>query len=202
MSRLTALQRRAVVDGIGHSPRIAAVARLLAAVTARVSARRGCLAGLLTATELVADPGVGDEPEPDAVVVVAVAEPSDDLIRVAWVGDCRAYALTDGRLRLCTVDHNLAEQLTMCGYSGEITKQAAQWVRTTVATAAVATVGEAWTDGPLVMLTSDGVHGQMRTMPWRPSSSSTSTPPRLSPRPWSTQRRPTPTERGTMQLPL
>jgi serine/threonine protein phosphatase PrpC len=49
----------------------------------------------------------------------------------------------------------------MCGYSGEITKQAAQWVRTTVATAAVATVGEAWTDGPLVVLTSDGVHGQM-----------------------------------------
>ncbi|MEU0516656.1 SpoIIE family protein phosphatase [Streptosporangium sp. NPDC006007] len=150
-----------VVDGIGHSPRVAAVAHMLAEVAARAAARRGPLAGLLTATELVADPGAADEPEPDAVAVVAVAEPGDDRVRVAWVGDARAYALEDGRLRPLTVDHTLAEQLAMCGYAGEITRRAAQWVRTTVATAAVATVAEAWTDAPLVLLTSDGVHDRV-----------------------------------------
>lgn len=151
----------AVIDGIGHSPRVAEVARLLAETAARVAARRGPLAGLLTSTELVADPGPGDEPEPDAVAVVAVAEPGDDRVRIAWVGDARAYALEDSRLRPLTTDHNLAEQLAMCGYAGEVTRRAAQWVRTTVATAAVATVSEAWTTSALVLLTSDGVHDQV-----------------------------------------
>ncbi|WP_411140276.1 SpoIIE family protein phosphatase [Streptomyces sp. x-80] len=152
----------AVVDGIGHSPRVAAVAQLLADVAARVAARRGGLAGLLTATELVADPGASDEPEPDAVAVVATAEAGDDRIRVAWVGDCRAYALEHGRLRPLTADHNLAEQLVMCGYEGNVVRRSAQWVRTTVATAAVATVAEAWTtQASLVVLTTDGVHDQV-----------------------------------------
>lgn len=150
-----------VIDGIGHSPRVAAVAHMLAEVAARAAARRGPLAGLLTATELVADPGAADEPEPDAVAVVAVAEPGDDRVRIAWVGDARAYALEDGRLRPLTVDHNLAEQLAMCGYAGEVTRRAAQWVRTSVATAAVATVSEAWTTSALVLLASDGVHDQI-----------------------------------------
>lgn len=151
----------AVIDGIGHSPRVAAVARMLAEVAARAAARRGPLAGLLTATELVADPGAGEEAEPDAVAVVAVTEPGDDRVRLAWVGDARAYALEDGQLRALTVDHNLAAQLAMCGYTGEVTRRAAQWVRTSVATAAVATVSEAWTTSALVLLTSDGVHDQV-----------------------------------------
>ncbi|MET8826077.1 SpoIIE family protein phosphatase [Streptomyces sp. NPDC004610] len=151
----------AVVDGIGHSPHIADVARILAAVAARTAARRGCLAGLLAATELVADPGAGAEPEPDAVAVVAVTKPGDDRISTAWVGDCRAYALEDGKLQHLTIDHNLATQLEMCGYAGEVVRRAGQWVRTSVATAAVATVAEAWTTADLVLLTSDGVHDQM-----------------------------------------
>lgn len=151
----------AVVDGIGHSERVAAAAALLAEVSARIAARRGPLAGLLTATELVADPGVADEPEPDAVAVVAAWDAGDDRVRVAWVGDCRAYAWESDQLRPLTVDHNLAEQLAACGYQGEITRHAAQWVRTSVATAAVATVAEAWTCAPLVVLTSDGVHDQV-----------------------------------------
>lgn len=151
----------AVIDGIGHSSRVATVAQLLADVSARTAARRGGLAGLLTATELVADPGAGDESEPDAVAVVATAEAGDDRIRIAWVGDCRAYTLDDGEVRLLTIDHNLAEQLVMCGYEGEVTRPAAQWVRTTVATAAVATVAEVWVHAPLVVLTSDGVHDQV-----------------------------------------
>ncbi|MFI9630179.1 SpoIIE family protein phosphatase [Streptomyces sp. NPDC052042] len=152
----------AVVDGIGHSLRVASVAQLLATVMARVSARRGSLAGLLTGTELVVDPGSGDEPEPepDAVAVVATARAAGDQIRIAWVGDCRAYALDEGRLRPLTADHNLAEQMALCGYTGEIPRPAAKWVRTTVRSAVVATVSEAWTRSPLVVLTSDGVHDQ------------------------------------------
>ncbi|KJS60664.1 SpoIIE family protein phosphatase [Streptomyces rubellomurinus] len=153
----------AVVDGIGHSFRVAAIAQLIADVTARIAARRGPLAGLLTGTELVADPGAGDETEPDAVAIVAVAQPGDERVRIAWVGDCRAYVLTeDGQVQRLTVDHNLATQLAMAGYDGEITRRASQWVRTTVATASVATVAEAWTDRPLaVVLTTDGVHDQL-----------------------------------------
>lgn len=163
----------AVVDGIGHSHRVASVAELLATVMARVAARRGSLAGLLTGTELVADKGAGDEPEPDAVAVVATVTASrstsgstsssaeEERIRVAWVGDCRAYALEGGRLRPLTADHNLAEHLAMAGYTGEIPRQAAKWVRTTVRSAAVATVSEAWTQSPLVVLMSDGVHDQV-----------------------------------------
>ncbi|GII89710.1 hypothetical protein Ssi03_77000 [Sphaerisporangium siamense] len=151
----------AVVDGIGHSPQVAAVARMLAEVAARVAARRGPLAGLLTATELVADPGDDDEPEPDAVAVVAAVAAGDDRMRIAWVGDCRASLLDGEDLRPLTVDHNLAEQLAMCGYDGEPVRRAAHWVRTSVATAAVATVAEAWVRAPaLVVLTSDGVHDQ------------------------------------------
>ncbi|MGW6389089.1 SpoIIE family protein phosphatase [Streptomyces sp. NPDC055103] len=151
----------AVVDGIGHSLRVSSVAQLLATVMARVSARRGSLAGLLTGTELVADPGSGDEPEPDAVAVVATARAAGDEIRIAWVGDCRAYGLEGGRLRPLTADHNLAEQLALCGYTGEIPRPAAKWVRTTVRSAVVATVSEAWTRSPLVVLMSDGVHDQV-----------------------------------------
>ncbi|MFD6874601.1 MULTISPECIES: PP2C family protein-serine/threonine phosphatase [unclassified Streptomyces] len=166
----------AVVDGIGHSHRVASVAELLATVMARVAARRGSLAGLLTGTELVADKGAGDEQEPDAVAVVATVTASataswstsgstsaseEERIRVAWVGDCRAYALEGGRLRPLTADHNLAEHLALCGYTGEIPRQAAKWVRTTVRSAAVATVSEAWTRSPLVVLMSDGVHDQV-----------------------------------------
>ncbi|MFF6842135.1 PP2C family protein-serine/threonine phosphatase [Streptomyces tanashiensis] len=151
----------AVVDGIGHSSRVASVAQLLATVIARVAARRGSLAGLLTGTELVADPGSGHEPEPDAVAVIATARAEGDQTRIAWVGDCRAYALEGGRLRPLTADHNLAEQLAMCGYTGEIPRPAARWVRTTVRSAVVATVSEAWTESPLVVLMSDGVHDQV-----------------------------------------
>ncbi|MEV7013243.1 SpoIIE family protein phosphatase [Streptosporangium sp. NPDC051022] len=153
----------ALIDGIGHSNEVAEEATLLARVAARAAARhRGPLAGLLTATDQITEPRADDEPDPDAVAVVATVEAGDDRVRIAWVGDCRAYALIDGQLQHLTVDHNLAEQLRMCGYDGEITQRAAQWVTTTVATAAVSTVAQAWVEAPLlVLLTSDGVHDQV-----------------------------------------
>ncbi|WP_436759311.1 PP2C family protein-serine/threonine phosphatase [Streptosporangium sp. V21-05] len=151
----------AIVDGIGHSDRVAHVAALLAETAARVAARRGPLAGILTATELIADTGASEDPEPDAAAVVVTASVDADDVRIAWVGDCRAYALEDGQLQLLTVDHNLATQLEMCGYEGEVTRRAAQLLRTSIATASVATVSEAWTTSDLVVLTSDGVHDQV-----------------------------------------
>jgi hypothetical protein len=52
----------------------------------------------------------------------------------------------------------------VCGYQGAITPFASQSVRTTVATAVVATVAEAWVDGAaLMILTTDGVHDQVST---------------------------------------
>ncbi|MFF2378650.1 protein phosphatase 2C domain-containing protein [Streptomyces xiamenensis] len=151
----------AVVDGIGHSAEVAETAGLLAAVAARVTGRRGPLAGLLSAAELIADTGAGADSEADAVAAVAVAEPGGE-VRVGWIGDCRAYALEDGgELVQLTHDHNLADQLELCGYTGEVLRSAGQWVRTTVATATVATVGEAWTQAPVVLLTTDGVHDQV-----------------------------------------
>ncbi|MBV7674230.1 hypothetical protein STHAL_32805 [Streptomyces halstedii] len=76
-----------VVDGIGHSPRIGARAALLAEVGARIGATRGPLHGLLTAAELIADPGPEDCPEEDAVAVAAVLHPSRGDVSVAWTGE-------------------------------------------------------------------------------------------------------------------
>lgn len=83
----------AVVDGIGHSERVSSVATLLAAVAARIAA----LAGLLSAGELVADPGAEAETEPDAVAVVAVTGPEaeipDRLVLLTTVGHAEVEAL-------------------------------------------------------------------------------------------------------------
>ncbi|WP_371627713.1 hypothetical protein OG245_36985 [Streptomyces sp. NBC_01116] len=89
------------------------------------------------------------------------ASAEEERIRVAWVGDCRAYALEGVRLWPLTADHNLAERLALAGYTAETPRRAATWVRTTVRSAAVATVSEAWTRSPLVVLMSDGVHDQV-----------------------------------------
>ncbi|MFL6077238.1 MAG: hypothetical protein ACJ73S_27910 [Mycobacteriales bacterium] len=79
----------ALIDGIGHSARVAERAGLLAGAAALTAATRGGLAGMLAAGQLVADPGLyGDEP--DAVGIVAVVGPASGVV-VNWVGDCRAY---------------------------------------------------------------------------------------------------------------
>jgi serine/threonine protein phosphatase PrpC len=152
----------AVVDGIGHSDRVAYVARLLAEVAARVAARRGPLAGLLSAGELVADPGDGEEPEPDAVAVVAVTQPGKDTTRVAWVGDCRAWGWDGAELRQYSTDHTMGQWLRIHrGVPADIVSHHDAWVRVTVAGAVVATVREVEIPDRLVLLTSDGVHDQV-----------------------------------------
>jgi PPM family protein phosphatase len=149
----------AIVDGIGNSPKGAATAQLAADVIARISARYGGLAGILTAGALVADDGPDDDPEPDAVALVAVSDPDSTLVH--WVGDCRAYRLTDGVLQQYTTDHTIGQQLRVNGVPVEVAEQHDNWVRTTLSHAVVATVYEAVIPAGLVLLTTDGVHAAL-----------------------------------------
>ncbi len=143
----------ALVDGIGSTAEQAACSLLLAEVAARVAARRGRLAGLLAAAELIA--GAGDE---DAVAVVATGEPGEPT-RVAWVGDCRAYGWDGAELRRYTTDHTVGEQLRANGVPVELAEQHDNWIKTSLRLAVVATVYEAEIPaGEAVLLTTDGVH--------------------------------------------
>ncbi|MFJ9893441.1 SpoIIE family protein phosphatase [Streptomyces sp. NPDC091280] len=148
----------AVIDGIGHGPVTAATAPLLAEVAARISARRGPLAGLLTASELIAD---NDGEEADAVAVAARAIPGDDVIVINWTGDCRAYGWNGERLELYTDDHTVGAQLRTNGVALELAREHDNWLRSTLARATVGTVYTAGIQDRLVILTSDGVHDQI-----------------------------------------
>ncbi|MFC9429270.1 SpoIIE family protein phosphatase [Streptomyces sp. NPDC056987] len=150
----------AVVDGIGHGPHTSATVPLLAQVAARISARRGPLAGLLTAAELIADSGADGE-EADAVAVAVRMYPDDDIAVVNWTGDARAYGWDGERLELYTDDHTVGAQLRANGVALEIAREHDNWLRTTLARASIGTVYTAGVKDPLVILTSDGVHDQI-----------------------------------------
>jgi PPM family protein phosphatase len=150
-----------VVDGIGNSPTVAAIASVLAQVATRVGAQRGALAGMLSAAALIADPGAGPEAEPAAVAVLAVAEPGG-ATAIAWVGDCRASGWDGAELRRYSTDHTVGQQLRINGTPLELATEHDNWVRSTLASAVVATVYEVEiAAGELVVLTSDGVHDQL-----------------------------------------
>ncbi|MFJ2676381.1 hypothetical protein [Streptomyces sp. NPDC087525] len=150
----------AVIDGIGHGPHTSRTVPLLAETAARISARRGPLAGLLTAAELIADPGADGE-EADAVAVAARAFPDDDVLVVSWTGDARAYGWTGEHLELYTDDHTVGAQLRANGVALEIARGHDNWLRTSLARATVGTVYTAGIRDRLVILTSDGVHDQV-----------------------------------------
>ena len=150
----------AVIDGIGHGPHTSATAPLLAEVAARVSARRGPIAGLLTAAELIADPGAeGDEA--DAVAVVVRARLNDEVAVVNWTGDSHAYGWDGTRLNLYTDDHTVGAQLRANGVALDIARHHDNWLRTSLARATVGTVYTAGIKDPLIILTSDGIHDQI-----------------------------------------
>lgn len=150
----------AVIDGIGHGPHTSRVAPLLAEVAARVAARRGPLAGLLTASELIADRGMDGE-EADAVAVAARARVGDDVMVINWTGDARAYGWDGTRLELYTDDHTVGKQLRANGVALDIAKGHDNWLRTSLARATIGTVYTAGIRDRLVILTSDGVHDQI-----------------------------------------
>ncbi|MFJ8760821.1 hypothetical protein [Streptomyces cyaneofuscatus] len=150
----------AVIDGIGHGPHTSRTAPLLAETAARISARRGPLGGLLTAAELIADPGKDGE-EADAVAVAVRVRPDDDVAVVTWTGDARAYGWDGERLELYSDDHTVGKQLRANGVSLDIARGHDNWLRTSLARATVGTVYTAGIRDQVVILTSDGVHDQM-----------------------------------------
>lgn len=150
----------AVIDGIGHGPHTSRTAPLLAETAARISARRDPLAGLLTASELIADRGE-DGKEADAVAVAVRVRPGDDIAVVTWTGDARAYGWDGERLELYTDDHTVGKQLRANGVSLDIAREHDNWLRTSLARATVGTVYTAGIRDRVVILTSDGVHDQV-----------------------------------------
>ncbi|MEV0039346.1 hypothetical protein [Streptomyces sp. NPDC050804] len=150
----------AVIDGIGHGPHTSATVPLLAETAARIAARRGPLAGLLTASELIADPGADGE-EADAVAVAARLYPEPGIAVVNWTGDARAYGWNGTRLELYTDDHTVGQQLRANGVALEIARAHDNWLRTSLARASIGTVYTAGIKDPLIILTSDGVHDQV-----------------------------------------
>ncbi|MEU4798657.1 hypothetical protein [Streptomyces sp. NPDC023327] len=152
----------AVIDGIGHGPHTSTTAPLLAEVAARISARRGPLAGLLTASELIADKGA-DGQEADAVAVAARTVPDDGITVVNWTGDARAYGWNGRRLELYTDDHTVGAQLRANGVALDIAREHDNWLRTSLARATIGTVYTAGIRDQLIILTTDGIHDQIPT---------------------------------------
>ena len=152
----------AIVDGIGHDPGTVRLMPVLAEVAARLTARIDGRSAIVTAGQLVADDGTGDDPEPDGPAVVAAVRP-DGRVVVHWIGDCRAYTWDGTVLAQLTTDHTMGESLRR--NSGRDSPEYAahdNWVLLTLSRAVPTTVGEAVALDPhLVILTSDGVHDQV-----------------------------------------
>jgi PPM family protein phosphatase len=163
----------ALVDGTGNTPHIASVARLCAETAARVGAQRGPLAGILSASLLVADPAE----EANGVAVCAVAYSDGGPVEVTWVGDCRAYGWAGTTLRRYTTDHTVGEQLRRNGAALELAAEHDNWITTSLAHAVVATVYQVQVDASLVLLTSDGVHDQVGHEAGAPTSPASATTP-------------------------
>jgi serine/threonine protein phosphatase PrpC len=152
--RLGAVTAAAIVDGTGHDPDVVAYAHLAAEVIARISARRGGLAGLLTAAELIA----GQESPPSGVAVVALVEPGYDA-EIHWIGDCRAYGWNGTALTQYSTDQTMGQWLRIHGVPVDIAEQHNDWIRTDLATATAGTARQVGiADADLILLTSDGVH--------------------------------------------
>ncbi|MET9231418.1 hypothetical protein [Lentzea sp. NPDC003310] len=147
----------ALIDGIGSTPEVQHTAALLAEVAARVAARRGPVAGLLAAHDLISGPGP-ESPKPNAVGAVAVVYPSDRATVIAHVGDCRVYSLTGAVLTRHTTDHTVGELLRMVGVHEHHAQLHDNWVRTSIGNAAVASIPVVDVVADRVLLTSDGIH--------------------------------------------
>ncbi|MFD5682180.1 PP2C family serine/threonine-protein phosphatase [Streptomyces bacillaris] len=149
-----------VIDGIGHGPRTSATAPLLAETAARVTAHRGALAGILSAGLLIADEGHDGE-EANAVGVAVLVD--EHGTRAAWVGDCDALGWDGRRLRRYSSPQVMGEWVRQYGPPVEIAAHYDAWVRVSLHSATVATVGEVDIPDEVVILLSDGVHDQVPT---------------------------------------
>jgi serine/threonine protein phosphatase PrpC len=103
----------AVVDGIGHGSDVVEAAGLMAQVSARMAARRGVTAAMLTAGDLISQPGQ-TVAAPDVVGVVAMV-PALGNAQVAWVGDCEALGWDGTSLTRYTTRATLGQQMLEYG---------------------------------------------------------------------------------------
>lgn len=151
-----------VVDGIGDDPDVCAMTPIVAEVIARTAARISPLAGIMAAAAMTADTAY-TSPGPDAVAVAVQYVPGRD-IKVAWIGDCRAYTWDGTTLTQHTQDHTIGQQLRVAGVPDDEARQLDHHIRTTVGMATIPTVGQARIPAAgvrLVLLTSDGVHDSL-----------------------------------------
>ncbi|MEV8048945.1 hypothetical protein [Streptomyces bacillaris] len=148
----------AVIDGIGHGPRTSATAPLLAETAARVTAHRGALAGILSAGLLIADDGHDGE-EANAVGVAVLVD--DAGARAAWVGDCDVLGWDGTRLRRYSTPQVMGEWVRQYGPPVEVAAHYDDWVRVSLHSATVATVGEVDIPDEVLLLLSDGAHDQV-----------------------------------------
>lgn len=148
----------ALVDGIGSDPDVVAMVGVAAEVIARTAARTTPLAGIMAAAAMISDPAYL-EPCPDAVSVCAMVAP-DRATKVAWIGDCRAYAWDGDALTRLTEDHTMGQRMRVAGVPEAEARVRDNWVRSTVALATIGTVCEVRIEEApgLILLTSDGVH--------------------------------------------
>ncbi|MFG2847459.1 PP2C family protein-serine/threonine phosphatase [Kitasatospora sp. NPDC048296] len=110
-----------LLDGIGSSDDVRSwtrsEARRLADLTARTLQPHEAI------TQLQNEIAARAEWAPGACAVAAVTAP-DQLLRVAWIGDCRAYLLhQDGHFQRLTTDHNLRAEVEATG------EKASWWYR-------------------------------------------------------------------------
>jgi serine/threonine protein phosphatase PrpC len=164
-TRQTADGGRAYVlsDGIGSDPEVLAWTRKITQRLAVLAARTLEPSTAITQVqyEITNEPG-WDDIVPGACAVVAVTGP-DKLLRVGWIGDCRAYLLhPDGHLARLTADHNQRAEFEAAG-------QKAPWWARNVVTRCMGhpQAGEAlepdWTavhdrSGTRLLLASDGCY--------------------------------------------
>lgn len=113
--RATGRRAWAVADGIGDEYEAGYAAELAARTAARAALRGGAAAGITAARAALQYEydGAPRGQEGDCVIVTAV--PMSARVGsgwdIAWVGDCRAYAVQGGILRQLTEDHTEGETM-------------------------------------------------------------------------------------------
>ncbi|MGW3246617.1 PP2C family protein-serine/threonine phosphatase [Streptomyces sp. NPDC001070] len=109
-----------VLDGIGDEQDVQDHVRMWAPALAREAARSGdpadAIAQIRARIEARLRARRWHYMDPGAVAVVAVHDPAEPVVRLAWSGDARAYRLSHlGTLEQLTKDHNWAQHLLDAG---------------------------------------------------------------------------------------
>jgi protein phosphatase len=148
----------AVIDMIGNSAEIAQTGQILAEVAARVAARRGVLAGLLAAHEVIAAP-TAVRTDPDGVAIVATARPGMPGMEIAWVGDAIAYGWDGYQLGICNTPWTVGQQMALNGAPRAVSDAYEDHVRTTISRATIGEIYERDVSDRILIIASDGAGG-------------------------------------------